>query len=270
MRIGARTHDLGKFSVLQLPGLLKEKEIQTAQLVMHKGLTEFKSYDTVDDVLIYEIRDSFYKAGVDIDVLGCYMDLGNPKDEVREEAIATFIRCLHYGKEIGAKVVGTETAYPHLSEEEKSTWRPYMWDSINRLVEQAEKIGQDMAIEPVYWHPLDSFEMTAEVFRQIKSPRLKMIFDPANVMEDTSIDQNAYYRQWLEHFGQVIEVIHMKDFVINETGNYQPVALGSGVMNYHEIVKWSKANKPDIAVVREELEQQHIKEDIAYMKRLWD
>ena len=53
-----------------------------------------------------------------------------------------------------------------------------MMDSIARLVEEAERLGVDMAIEPVYWHPLKDLETTAMVFDKMNSSRLKMIFDP--------------------------------------------------------------------------------------------
>ncbi len=78
------------------------------------------------------------------------MDLGNPDDEVRKNAVDTFKKCLKFNQILGASIVGTETAYPRLSREEKQIWHPYMMDSIARLVEEAERLDVDMAIEPVY------------------------------------------------------------------------------------------------------------------------
>ena len=73
-----------------------------------------------------------------------------------------------------------------------------MMDSISRLVEEAERLDTDMAIEPVYWHPLENLEVTAEVFDRIDNSRhLKMIFDPANVLPEPEIDQDAYWKEWL-------------------------------------------------------------------------
>ena len=37
-----------------------------------------------------------------------------------------------------------------------------MMDSIARLVEEAERLDVDMAIEPVYWHPLEDLETTGK------------------------------------------------------------------------------------------------------------
>ena len=50
---------------------------------------------------------------------------------------------------------------------------------------------------------------------------------------------------------------------------YGPVCLGDGVIRYGEIVKWMKQHKPEIVVVREELEPKTAQKDIAYMRKLW-
>ena len=160
------------------------------------------------------------------------MDLGNPDDEVRKNAVDTFKKCLKFNQILGASIVGTETAYPRLSLEEKKIWHPYMMDSVARLVEEAERLDVDMALEPVYWHPLEDLETTVEVFEKMNSNRLKMIFDPANVLEFPEIDQNAYWKEWLGALGHKIEAIHMKDFVEGPNKEYCPVCLGEGVIRY--------------------------------------
>lgn len=268
MRIGSRTHDFGSQTIKELPRLLKKNRIEAAQIVLPKGFEEMSSYEEVTEERLQAIKESFREVGVDIAILGCYMDLGNPDKEVRSVAVATFKKCLEYGKLLGAEIVATETAYPRLSQEEKRIWYPFMEDSIKQIVEAAEEIGQDMALEPVYWHPLESLAVTKEIFAKMNSKRLKMVFDPANVLEDTSINQDSYYKEWLDEFGEVIEAIHMKDFVLDEKGEYQGVPLGTGVMKYDQITKWYKANRPGIVVIREELDPGTCAADIAYMEKI--
>ena len=62
---------------------------------------------------------------------------------------------------------------------------------------------------------------------------------------------------------------HMKDFVEGPNKEYCPVCLGDGVIRYGEIVKWMKQHKPEIVVVREEMNPETAQRDIAYMRRLW-
>lgn len=270
MLVAARTHDYGKQPIDSLPGLLKSEGIDAAQLVLPKGFTEINSYDDVTPEIIERIRTAFAKEGVKIHILGCYMDLGNPDDEIRKTAVDTFKKCLAFNKVLGASIVGSETAYPHLNEEEKRVWHPYMMDSIARLVEEAERLETDMAIEPVYWHPLKDLETTAEVFEKMGSSRLKMIFDPANVLEHPEIDQESYWGEWMSELGDKIEAVHMKDFVVGPEGEYCPVCLGDGVIRYGRIIRWLKANRPDIVIVREELDPKTARKDIRYMRELWE
>ncbi len=270
MLVAARTHDYGKQPIDSLAGLLKSEGIDAAQLVLPKGFTEIGSYDEVTPEIIERIRANFEKEGIKIHILGCYMDLGNPDDDVRKQAVDTFKKCLAFNKTLGASIVGSETAYPRLNDEEKKIWHPYMMDSIARLVEEAERLDVDMAVEPVYWHPLKDLETAAMVFEKMNSSHLKMIFDPANVLEHPEIDQDSYWRQWLAELGDKIEAIHMKDFVLGPDREYCPVCLGEGVIRYGEIISWLKANKPDIVIVREELDPKTARRDISYMRELWE
>lgn len=269
MIIGSRTHDYGKQTIKMLAPLLKREGIGAAQLVLPKGFIEINSYEEITEDHLEMIRRSFEESQVKIHILGCYMDLGNPDAAIREKAVETFKRCLSYGKILNAKIVGTETAYPHLNKDEKKIWYPHMVDSIARLIEAAERVGMDMAIEPVYWHPLEDLETTREIFDKMSSDRLKMIFDPANVLENPDIDQDLYWQEWLSAFGTKIEAIHMKDFTYGANQEYQPQDLGEGVMKYDEIIRWMKKNKPDIVVIREELRPETAAKDIAYMKKIW-
>ena len=62
----------------------------------------------------------------------------------------------------------------------------------------------------------------------------------------------------------------MKDFVLGENREYCPVCLGEGVIQYSEIIRWLKINKPDIVIVREELDPKTAQRDIRYMHELWE
>lgn len=270
MRIAARTHDYGRQPVEQLAPLLRKEGLSAAQLVLPRAFTDIEGYNEVTMELLDTIRNSFTEHDVSISILGCYMDLGNPDDAVRKTAIDTFCQCLNYAKILGAHMVGTETAYPRLSKEEKAKWHPYMMDSLTQLVNAAEKADMQMAIEPVYWHPLEDLATTMDVFHTFNSNHLQMIFDPANVLEFPDIDQAAYWQTWFKALGDKISALHMKDFVLGKKGEYIPVPLGEGVMQYDEIFKYLKANHPDITIIREELDPKTAAQDIAYIQTYWD
>lgn len=269
MKIGVRAHDYGRHEIEEYAALLKSEGYEAVQLAIPKAFTGIETYEAIKQEHLYRIRDAFTNAGIEITVLGCYMDLGNPDEEVRSYAVKTFSDCLRYSKILGAKVTGTETAYPHLSAKEKAIWHPYMMDSIKRLAETAEENDAVMAIEPVYWHPLQDIETTMKVLEEVGSSHLGLIFDPANVFEfPENTNQPVYWKECLDAFGPYIHAIHLKDFVVGEDGSYIAKPLGEGIMEYGPIFSWLKANKPDMAILREEMDPVIAPKEIAFMKKL--
>lgn len=115
MKIGVRAHDYGKMEIEQLAETLHDVGYEAAQLALPKAFTGIESYADITPGHLERIRAAFEKHSIEIPVFGCYMDLGNPDEDVRRYAVDTMKRCLAYSKEVGAKVLGTETAYPHLT-----------------------------------------------------------------------------------------------------------------------------------------------------------
>lgn len=270
MKIGVRAHDYGKMEIEKAAEVLHQAGYQAAQLAFPKVFAGIDSYDDITLEHLERVRKAFEKWEVEIPVFGCYMDLGNPDEEVRAYAVKTLKKCLAYSKEAGAKVVGTETAYPHLNTEEKAKWYPYMLDSLQRVMEEAVRLDAKLAIEPVYWHPLESLEAVTDVIEKIgDSDHLRLIFDASNLLRfPVPDDQSAYWREWLENIGQYIEAMHIKDFYYGENGEYCPTPLGKGIIQYEAISKWLHENRPDMYLLREEMNPEIAAQEIAFMKKL--
>lgn len=269
MKIGVRAHDYGKMEIEDLAELLQKEGYQAAQLALPKAFKGIEQYGDITLKHLDRIRKSFEEHQIEIPVFGCYMDLGNPDEEIRTNAVETLKMCLAYSKEVGAKVVGTETAYPHLTKEEKQIWYPFMMDSIKRVVEEAQKLDAKLAIEPVYWHPLENVEAVLDVFSQVQdSEHLRLIFDASNLLEyPEDTNQELYWSQWLDKIGGYIDVMHIKDFCLDDNRGYVPARLGEGVIEYDTIIQWLRNHKPDMYLLREEMNPKSAGEDIAFMKK---
>lgn len=168
------------------------------------------------------------------------MDLGNPDAAVREYAVETLKKSLTWAKELGAHVVGTETAYPRL------------------------------AIEPVFWHPLEDLETTMDILERVNDPKhLRLIFDASNLLQQTEVnDQERYWNTWLDNVGEYMDVLHIKDFSWDKNGEYQPEALGAGVIQYDAISRWLGKQTREIYLLREERNALYAKADVEFLKRL--
>lgn len=270
MKIGVRAHDYGKMEIEKAAEVLHQAGYQAAQLAFPKVFTGIDSYEDITLKHLERVRKAFEKWKVEIPVFGCYMDLGNPDESIRSYAVKTLKKCLAYSKEAGANVVGTETAYPHLNAEEKAKWYPCMLDSLKRVMEEAARLDAKLAIEPVYWHPLESLKTVTDVIEKIgDSEHLRLIFDPSNLLRfPVPDDQNTYWREWLENIGQYIEAVHVKDFYYSENGEYCPTPLGKGIIEYEAVSKWLHENRPDMYLLREEMNPEIAVQEIAFMKKL--
>ena len=270
MKIGVRAHDFGKRGIREMAALLHDEEYEAAQLALPKAFLEIESYEDVTPDKLGQIRRAFEEQDVAISVLGCYMDLGNPDPQIRRQGVETVKKSPTWGKELGAAVVGTETAYPHLNAQERAQWKPFMIDSVLRILEEAARVDMPLAIEPVWWHPLEDLDTTLEVIRLAGDERhLRLIFDAANVLKDPDhTDQDAFWDLWLGQIGKYVDVMHIKDFSLNRKNQYQPEALGAGVMRYGQIGRWLAAQDREISLLREEMNLLFAKEDIGFMRRL--
>lgn len=270
MKIGVRAHDYGRREIEEMAALLHEEGYQAAQLVLPKAFVGINSYQDITGEHLERIRKAFEKYRISIPVFGCYMDMGNPDAAVREYALKTFRACLYYAKEIGAEVVGTETAYPHLNASEKKLWHPYMLDSIQRAAEEAAKLDMKMAIEPVCWHPLNDLETTFEVIDMVgDEEHLRVIFDASNLLEfPESTDQDEYWTEWLQGIGRYVDVLHIKDFILDSNGEYRAVPLGKGIIRYDAVSRWLHRQTRPISIIREEMNPLFAKEDIDFIKEL--
>ena len=268
MKIGVRAHDYGKHEVEVLADILKKEGYEAAQVAIPRSFTGVESFADITEELLLRMKTAFAERNIEIAILSCYQDLGNPNEEIRNAAVETFKKCLYYSKLVGARLVGSETSYAHLSKLEKRTWFPYMMDSLKRLAEEAEKQDVWMAIEPVAWHPLEDIETTREVLDALNSKHVKVILDLANVLErPAEINQSAYWEKCFSLIGEDIEAIHLKDFTVGPNGEYIPKLLGEGIMDYRVLSEWLKAH-PNIPVLREEMNPATAAADLAFMRKL--
>lgn len=265
-KIGVRAHDLGKMPVKEMADCLRRHGFLAPQLVLPKVFSEVGSYEEVNEEMIEEIRR--HLEGIRCSVFGCYRDLSNPNPEIRLREVELVQRMIPFAKMLGARVVGSETSYGNLSEEEKKQLYPGMLDSIQRIVETAAYHDMPFAIEPVRIHPLDTPEVLNQVIRAVGDEKhLRVIFDAQNVLAAEDIrNQAPGSHAWIQAAGSCIDVLHIKDFTCDEEGNRKPAVLGTGLVDYSVWKDWAHQTPHSVTLVREWLQTDHIREEWEYLK----
>lgn len=269
MKLGVRAHDYGRHKAGELAKLLKAEGFEAAQVALHKAIAGIPAPYPIEDEKLQEVKDAFEKAQIDISVLGCYMNLSTDDPKEKADHTRNLKAGISYAKMLNAGMIGTETSYGVLPMEAKKETRKQVWDMISGLLPLAEEKGVILGIEPVAAHTLYSPQWTKELIQDMKSPNLKIIFDPVNLLTKNRIqDQEELWRECFEAFGEQIQAVHLKDCVLDDQGNFAPCPLGTGLMKYDYLFSWLTKNKAQISVMREEIAMESAHQDILFMKTL--
>lgn len=105
-------------------------------------------------------------------------------------------------------------------------------DAFARLARKAEKTGAIIGIEPYWKNCIGSVERTARLFKDVPSPSLKLLMDPANYLRNEELPRlNEMMDELFAKCGDQIVVAHAKDVKAGEKGQELPAA-GLGVLDY--------------------------------------
>jgi sugar phosphate isomerase/epimerase len=187
-------------------------------------------------------------------VLGVYVEPSLIDENRRKEQVGILIDALPQAKVLAAGCVGTETTS---MEKQPGITRAEALKALRKtLVEvlpEAERLGVALAVEPVHYHALATPELARELLRDMASPALKIIFDPANLLREEDIPtQDALWGRCIEAFGNDIAAIHVKG-----------AAVGFRAL-------FARLRHVDAPVLKELAGPQNAAADIAFLRKLAD
>ena len=271
MKIGVRAHDFGRFNnISKQAEAIKAAGFDCVQYAPAKAIEGLKHFDEITPEILHEIKTAFTLHGLEITVLGCYIEPSLGDDAERLNNVRIFKDNLSHAKYLGVPIVGTETTNLsiHATPAERETAYTRLKDSVSRMAEKAEIENVQIGIEPVASHTLNTPALTRRLLDEVGSDKLRVIFDPVNlVLPHTIQDQDNIFAEMIELLGNKIAAMHIKDTAI-ENGKKAWRKIGEGVINYKPIFDWLKKNKPDMRLLREDAKMDSYHEDIMAMKVL--
>lgn len=277
MQIGIRLHDTKLLPLEERVKNVKEQGFTCAHLALSKVISD---YSTADSALTpgfaMYLKNLFRKNDVDIAVLGCYLNLANPNKEALKNVTERYLSHIRFASLAGCGVVGTETGNPNETytyEEERSHSEEALETFIANLrpvVGYAEKMGVILAIEPVFTHIVCNPLRARRVLDEIASPNLQIILDPVNLLHISNYqDREAIIKEAVEVLGDDVAVVHIKDFRV-EAGKLVSVAAGTGMMDYTDIIRFIKKEKPYIHVTLENTNPDNAVWAKEFIQKQWD
>lgn len=258
MRLGARAHDFGKLPPDELASRIAAKGFTCTQLALNKAIHGLDLLPgDLNPGLAFDIGRAFQSHGVQIAVLGCYINPLFPDHAKRIELLGWFKEHLRFARDFGCGLVALETGSYHpdyLSHPDNGTEAAFQESlaSIAELVAEAERFGVIVGIEGVWNHAVSTPEKMRRMLDSLASPNVQVVFDPVNLLSfDNYLDQQQVVEESLQLFGERIVVAHAKDFLVGEN-SLITVAPGKGDFEYSPLMRRLVERKPGISILCEE------------------
>ncbi len=282
IQIGIRLHDINT----DCPAEQQTMEARAAKAkeegfsCVHLALSKVIKGVTWDEAALTEgvaayVKRVFQANGLDVPVLGCYLNLAHPDPEKLKEIQSRYFAHLRVAARAGCGMVGTETGAPNAAYKyDENTHSKEALQSFIRglepVVECAEQWGMTMAIEPVWKHIVYNTDRALEVLRSIPSKNLRIIFDPVNLLcVDNAPDRERIIGDAMDRLCDRIAMVHLKDFVA-EGSELKSIAAGTGEMDYREILRFMKARKPFIQATLENTKNENAVSSREFLQKLYE
>ena len=220
---------------------------------------------------------SFEKNGLDIAVIGNYLNLANPDEEYMKNAREKYYAHIRFASLLGCGMVGTETGAPNLeykfcpecrTEKALSTFVK----ELKGVVKCAENYGVTLAIEPVARHIVWGPKVCRKVLDEVGSYNLQVLFDPVNMLDLDNVDhRDEVFQEAIELLGPDIAMVHFKDFIrVDEGYGLKSVGAGTGEMDYTAILTYLKKEKPFVYATLENTTPENAAWCVEQLKNQYD
>lgn len=274
LRIGVRAHDFGVLPAGELAAKIAAKHMVCAQLAPGKAIAGIDLKPGIlNPGLAFEIGQAFHTHGVQIAVLGCYVNPIHPDLKTRKSLLGLFKEHLRYARDFGNGLVALETGSvnadysPHPENQTEAAFQQSL-TSIAELVAEAEQCGVIVGIEAVTSHPVSTPQKMRRMLDDVGSKNLQVVFDPVNLLSlENYHDQERIISESFELFGDRIVAIHAKDFVV-EDGQFRFARAGLGKLRHDLVMQFAVQQKPGISILLEDANEQTAGECRTFLRRV--
>ena len=273
IRIGIRAHDIGKLPPDQLAGRVATKGLCSVQLALNKALVgPMLEPGGLNPGFAFEVAQAFSRHGVQIAILGCYINPIHPDPASRRSQMGWFMEHLRFARDFGCGVVALESGSirPDYSPDPANHEPPAfneMLATLAELVAEAERYGVIVGLEAVTSHTVSTPQKMRRVLDTIASNNLQVVFDPVNLLTpDNHGDQHRVIGESLDLFGERIIAVHAKDYIA-EGNSLRIVPAGSGQLDYRSFLPAIATRKPLINVLLEEAPEEAVDDCLKALRR---
>lgn len=278
LQLGLRLHDAEKLPMEELLPVVRAKGYTCTHLALSKAMKEYPcGPSALTPGYAHYLKHLFEKNEMDIAVLGNYLNLAHPDEEVIRQSQEKYYAHIRFASLLGCGMVGTETGapnaeYKYCPECRSDAALSTFIKNLKPVVRCAEQFGVIVAIEPVARHIVWNAKRARTVLDEIGSHNLQVLFDPVNMLDLDNVDhREEVFAEAIELLGPDIAMVHFKDFIrVDEGYGLKAVGAGTGEMDFTPIMKFIKKEKPFIYGTLENTTPENAAYCGAKMKQLYE
>ena len=221
MKVGIVTRSFPEMDNARAAAFMAETGFGTTELCLSQTDSKYWVYNGKSDISgltdarMSEIVETYRKENIEVSVLGVFTNLIEADSEKLAANLSYFERHMQYAMHCGIPVLATECGFDPQSRGVRAdvyeSRYSLLLDSLKRLCEMADRCNVSIALEPCVLDVVPSAKRMVDTIRQVGSPRLKVLLDPANLIANSS-EQDMF-----DYLSPHIAYFHGKDRKINDT-----------------------------------------------------
>ncbi len=146
---------------------------------------------------------------------------------------------------------------------------PEAWADLRACLTPALEIAEThnltLAFEPEVANVIDTAAKGRRLLDEVKSPRLKVVLDAANLFRAGDLArQEAVLQDAFDHLGGEIVIAHAKDLAHDGEAGHQ--AAGTGVLDYDHYLVLLRGSGYDGALILHSLEEAQVDPAVAFLR----
>jgi sugar phosphate isomerase/epimerase len=214
---------------------------------------------------------------VTIAAVGGYINLVASDPEKRRRNLATFKGFLRDMRDLGTRLISTETGTYATSgdwDNDPRNRTPEAWDDLRRVTEDLVTVAEqeDVVIlyEPYIVNIAYTPDLAVRIVQEINSPHLRLLMDPTNWFESNMLGRvTEVIEQGFATERGLFMLAHAKDVTPPTSDPTKPglPAAGQGLLDYATYVRLLREHHYTGPLIIEHLGEQEIPATIDYVRR---
>ena len=277
MKLSIRAHDTGATSIEGLLDRMTELDVDGVQLVCYKILEDIPYVPgAITAEKAAAIGKAFAQRNKEVTLVGAYFNPMSIDDAYVQSAMDIFSDYLHHCHALGCNIVGSETGV-YTGECENRTMynrRPESFQKVvsifSELSEVAQSCGSVLGLEAASTHTCYDVK-TLQKARKLIGGKSRVIVDLVNLMDaDNQYRYMDVLQEALDTFGDDILLFHLKDCKRENGKHPRIVPVGTGEMDYKQILSAIKKWNPNAILTLEETPNAYLDSAVKMLRETWE